>query len=461
MSKVIDKVPFKLYPVNKNNANVYSFWSSSPLINFELQGTEQKIINNGSLRLNGYMKIFQKSNKMYPANRFDMNGTADSPPSNEKVCYIDEKVSVASVIQSLTISNVSNSQIFEQIKEYPRMLSSLYAVSSSYYDLCSVAQNLGGSQANNDSISRTCSRQIPFSLSFKSGFLSGGNVSLANGGLKISINLNSDSAVLFGLNAGDFVYSLEDVYLSGEYLVLDKPIGPRKGVIDTYYQFQNYLNTAISSNDHQNLSLGLNNVISIYSNFIRSSWTSNSRYNSLSTPPLKNELNVDKDINQFSFNRGAVKYPLSYNVDEGKSNRNNVYDVLRSRLFLDAVQSYGLLTHSCISPFTQGVNDMVSKRENWLRTPQSCDGGNLMQWTSHNGAIWTRDGEVESSGKIYGIGVRLDMSNQGIAQDYSNANYNYNIQSELEGDCPNSVYTFVLSKTTVVSDGRGNVQYLN
>ena len=179
MSNVINRVPFKMFPLNKNNDNKYSFYSSAPLIVFEFQGTGQRVIKSDTLRLNGYMRIFNKNegNKL-PANRYDVDGTTVPQKNYEQICYPDDRVSVSSCIQTVTISNVNNAQIMEQIREYGRMLSSVLAVSSSYYDLCSTAQNTMASYPNNDCISRVSSGLIPFSIPIRSGFLQSSNVSL-------------------------------------------------------------------------------------------------------------------------------------------------------------------------------------------------------------------------------------------------------------------------------------------
>ena len=206
------------------------------------------------------------------------------------------------------------------------MLSSLLGASASYRDYCSTYQNTWGAYPNNDCMSRAISGDQPFALPLRSGFLMEPQpISLAQSGLKLTINLSSDAVVCYGLNGGDFVYQLSDLFLAGDYLVLAKPQGPEKGAMLQYHQFYNYLNTLNSGNDHQNLALNLSQVVSIYSNFIPSSWTSNSSYNGMSTPKLKDGAFVDTDINRIKFNRGAISYPLTFPLDELKSNEAGVF----------------------------------------------------------------------------------------------------------------------------------------
>jgi len=466
---VVEKVPFKLFPLNKTNDNTYSYFASSPLINFQFEQNGSRVIDPSSLKLVGRFRVFNKnSDNRAPANRFDVNGTANALPQEyEKVCYPDDRVSVSSCIQTLTISNLKG-QIFEQIREYNRMLSSLLGASASFRDYCSVYQNTWGAYPNNDCVSRAVSGDQPFALPLRSGFLMEPQpISLANGGLKLTINLSSDSVVLYGLNGGDFVYELRDLFLSGNYLVLDKPVAPQKGAMLQYHQFYNYLNTLNSGNDHQNLALNLSEVVSVYSNFIPSSWTANSSYNGMSTPKLKDGATFsDVNINRIKFNRGAVSYPLTFPIDELRANQDSVFDALRSRKFLNSIAGYYNLTHSTISPESEDIEDMITDRNEaqnltstnrWLRTPQGMDNGDVPAWSFANNAAWNRGGTVEKSGRVFGIGFRADQLVADIPQNYDKAAYNYVIESGHNADLPNSVYTFCLAKSTVFADGQGGV----
>ena len=74
------------------------------------------------------------------------------------------------------------------------------------------------------------SSDIPFAMPLRCGFLMEPQpISLANGGLKITLQLANDAQVLYGLSAQGFVYELRDLFLSGSYLVLDQPVAPEKG----------------------------------------------------------------------------------------------------------------------------------------------------------------------------------------------------------------------------------------
>ena len=161
------------------------------------------------------------------------------------------------------------SQLYEQVRSYGRMLSSLKATTSSYRDYCSVNQNVWGSFANQNCVANALSGDIPFACPLRCGFLMEDQlISLANGGLVIRLDLVNDAQALYGLSAKEgFVYELRDLFLAGNYMVLDEPVQPQRGEIVEYHQFYNYLNVLNSGNDHQNLNLNLKEVVSVYSNF--------------------------------------------------------------------------------------------------------------------------------------------------------------------------------------------------
>ena len=468
---VVEKVPFKLFPLNKTPDNKYSFYASSPIINFQFQATGARMIDPKSLRLNGRFRIFNRNadNQVLPANRFDRNCSDNATIQDfEQVAYISDRVGVSSAIASISISNMRG-QILEQNKSYGRMLSSLKATTSSYRDYCSVNQNVWGSFANQNCIANALSGDLPFSCPLRCGFLMENQmISLANGGLVIRLNLANDAQVLYGLNAKDgYVYEMRDLFLSGNYMVLDEPVQPQRGEIIEYHQFYNYLNVLNSGLDHQNLNLNLKEVVSIYSNFTPSTWASSYEFDSFSTPKILNTNNVEADTNEVRFNRASTMYPLQFPINERTANENDGFEALRSRHFLNSIGGYARLTHSTISATSealtnyQDADDFAQEvdevRINDYDTNQDVDRGLVSAWTFARNAEWKKSGAVEKSGNVWGIGFRTDELLIDAAQDYSTASYNYSIESTHDGTYPNSVYTYVLAKTQVFSDGQGGV----
>jgi len=460
---VVETIPFKLFPVNKAQDNAYSYHKSSPILTFEFNENFQRVIDPSSLRLCGRLRVYNQNStgasNQAPANRFDVAPLNATQQENEYVCYLDDRVSVSSAISQVNVANLKGN-LYEQFKNYNRAMASQMAVTASYKDLCSLYQMTFGSVPNNDCIARKCSGDIPFALRLMTGYLSNPEpISLASAGLSLSINLTSTSNAVYGLNAEDFVYELRDVFLMGKYMVLEKPISSSRDEIE-YDSAYNYLSIVNSGNDHNNLNLNLQRCSFIYQNFLPSAWNNNFNYNGFSTPELL-ELNAGnyeaKKLERVTFNRGAVRFPYNYDLDFEKTNRDGAFQALRSRTFLNAIFAFAENRNCSISPTTENVALMVEPRTQWLKTPQSADQGLVNGWTfPGQNTDWDRNGGVEKSARVYGIGLRLDNLFAGEAQDYSQASYNYSLKSELDSTV-NNTNVFVMAQTVVVSDSMGNL----
>ena len=168
-------------------------------------------------------------------------------------------MSASSAMQNVTISNLKGG-MFEQMKQYGRSMSSQMAITSSYKDLSSWYQNTYASHPRSDNMANVCSSEIPVALRLATGFLSQPQpLLLSNGGWSINIHVASTSAVLHGLNASNFVYSISDVFMAGKYLVFDNPINQSNSVME-YSAYYNYLNIIQTSNDHSNINMNLQRV---------------------------------------------------------------------------------------------------------------------------------------------------------------------------------------------------------
>ena len=471
---VVEKVPFRMFPLNKDPENKYSFYASSPIIDFSFQETGSRVIDRKSLRLCGRLRVVNRDNNNdpLPANRFDLNCSDNATAQdNEKVAYISDRVGVSSAFNSVSVANLKGN-LFEQVRDYNRMLSTLKAVSSSARDYFSVNQNVWGSFANQNCMANAISGDIPFCCPIRAGFLLDDSpISLANGGCKLTFQLANDAQFLYGANASDFVYELHDLFLSGNYLVLDQDVTPERGEIMEYHQFFSYRNTLNSSLDHNNLNLNLAEVVSIYSNFSPSTWTSSFQFDSFSTPKIMNAGNVETDLNEVRFNRGATMFPLTYPIRERQTNANEGFETQRSRHFLDSVAGYANLTHTTISPQSEALTNYKSTYEafqdgfdtllNNYNTPQGVDRGNVNSWNFRPNDAWRKNGYVEKSGRVWGIGMRLDQLLNDEDANYSQQSYNYSIDSDHDGVTPNSVFVFCLAKSKVFASGDGGVVSAN
>lgn len=455
---IIQKLPFKLYPVNKSNSGKYTYYKSSPILTFEFNENTTRLIDSKSLFICGKFRLINESGKKQrPANRFDVNGSDDTISSFEEVCYIDDRISVNSVLDTISVSSMRGNMA-EQASQYNRNLASSIAATTSYKDLCSYQNMTLTSCANNDVIAREVSGDIEFALPLQNGYFVSNKLISLERGLQIKINLAEDSKVIYGVSGSNYKYELEGVFLMGDYLILEDEL---KGLDAAYTSLYNFRNVMNSSNDHNNINIQLGAVNTIYHNFVPDSWSNNTSYNSFSTCPLlKSGFSEVAKINQYTINRGAVRYPNNYSVDESEINKEESFQTLRSRQYLNAIRPFFLNKKSLISPSSEQLNYMVDPRESDLRTPQSTDQGLVKAWKKSKEGVWSRSGSVEKSAHVFGIGVQLDGLFANSSSNYKNASYNYSIESELENET-NNVYIFALASTEFVTDRLGNVIAVN
>lgn len=455
------KLPWKMYPINKSNTGKYSYYKSSPIITFEFNETAARLIPSASMYLCGKFKLVNTGSKdQQPANRFDLVGSKEaSEHSYEQVAYIDDRIAINSIIDTISVSSMRGN-MYEQAANYHRNLASSIASTVSYKDLCSYQNMSMSSCANNDVIARECSGPMEFCLPLKNGYFTSNPLLSLERGLSLKINLAPDSQVIYGLNGESYKYELESVFLMGDYLILAEEI---KGLDASYTSFYNFMGVMQSNNDHNNINMNLQFVNTLFHNFIPSDWSNNNSYNSFSTCPLLNYTDDYKvaNIKQYTINRGAISYPNNYSVDEAKLNKTDSFQALRSRQYLDSLYPFALNKKCLISPTSENLTYMIDGRISDLTTPQTVDQGLVKSWKKDSvTGVWSRAGNIEKAAHVYGIGVRLDGLFEGSSSNYTQASYNYNIESDLDNKTSN-VYIYALATTELAVDKLGNVIAVN
>ena len=89
----VQKLPYKLYPLNKSSTGTYSYSNGSPILTFKFAQQDQRVLKSSSLFLCGRMKIKNKNKSNLPANRFDLYGSASADAeAYEEVAYIDDTI---------------------------------------------------------------------------------------------------------------------------------------------------------------------------------------------------------------------------------------------------------------------------------------------------------------------------------------------------------------------------------
>jgi hypothetical protein len=278
------------------------------------------------------MYITGKTASQMPSNHFDMPGTVGSNTETyEQVCYIDDRTGVSSMMQYVQCGDLYGSS-YEIIDDYARGASSINSVTTGYFDMCSNANMSLSACANNDVISREVCSPIEFAIAPQLGYIQSNSMIPLTRGWFFKTNLCADAMALYGVNADKFTVRLENVYMMGDYFELDKPLGN----IDMTYTSRKHRNGTLNSgNEYLNVDLNLAQVQSIYHNFAPKTWKESYSYNSFSTCPLlETDAGVDgfkvARIKQYNVNRGAIRFPNSYPVDETDINKEpNGFQTLR------------------------------------------------------------------------------------------------------------------------------------
>ena len=458
----VSKLPFKLYPLNKSSSGKYSYYQSSPIITFEFSQNELRLLKSGSLFLCGRMRIKNRNKANLPGNRFDLPGSASTDSQSwAEVCYMDDRIGVNAVIDNITVGDLQGS-IYEQAKNYNRNLASVIGVTHSYKHMCSFSNMALTSAPNNDVYQREVSSDMEFALSLSNGFFRSNTYVPLDRGIQIKINLASDNMVLFGKDAQNYVYELQNIFLMGDYIEIAKPRKSDKMQYVSYHNFHNVMN---SSNDHQNINLNLSMVNNLYHNFVPATWSNNFQYDSFSTCPLLNKpAGSDYQealIKRYTVNRSAIRFPLNFAVDETVANTNGSYQTIRSREYLNAIFPYHMNKSCALSADSEDRPDMFEARTDWLKTPQSTDQGLVPSWQkvqnqTTNDYEWQRTGDIEKSANLTGIGSQLDPMHMRAFIDYTRASYNYNIESELDAT-PTNTFVFGTAITNIGGSKSGQL----
>jgi hypothetical protein len=317
--------------------------------------------------------------------------------------------------------------------------------------MCSNANMSLSACANNDVISRELCSPIEFAIAPQMGYIQSNSMVPLTRGWFFKTNLCDDAMALYGLNADKFTVRLENVYVMGDCFELDKPLG----IIDITYTSRKHRNCALNSgNEYLNVDLNLAQLQYIYHKFAPKTWKESYSYNSFSTCPLL-ETDAGADgfkearIKQYNVNRGAIRFPNSYTVDETDINKEpNGFQQLRSRLYLDSIFSNAYNKHFLISPVSEGLSQMVQKPGDNLRTPQSVNFGFNKQWKKTQ----LLENGVEPANMnvhhTYLVSARHAMFARQSA-NFKSASYNYSIQSELNNN-PQSIFIYCNAGTTLL-----------
>jgi hypothetical protein len=289
-------------------------------------------------------------------------------------------------------------------------------------------------------------------------------IPLGNNGIRgmiIQIELSPDANVISNsnrgrptdatLNNGAF-YQLRDLSLTFESLIPDD-VGKGKMAIPSTGQFAynsvaNLYSVANTSDMTQSFNLGTTNTLSVFHNFIPTTHLNNYLHDSMKTPGLQNYNTANTDyagpdvrIDEVHFTKGGVKFPLDYELIESVPSTGRLPMASIEQNFMNAIKPIGEYNHSLKSLWTSA--NLVSKENiNGNPVPAASSPGVYQNTLDVGGAA------VVVNNKVFGIGVNFDPVSR-VGVNFKNTPYSLRIKSALNGNSPNSVYTYTLSRNVV------------
>jgi len=457
---IANKERAQIFPVNQPSNNTYSFKDGFPICTFNI-ATQNKLLDTNSLRLNGVLRVNNNAGVLPTNNTTVASATAG--------IALNERIGIAATLNQITLSSPENNRTLEVIRNYGRFLASTMPVihSQDDYDTnLQIGNPVSASKSFNGA--RQQNNEVEFSIPLRTGLLSSGQrLPLGQNGLRgltVELQLSPDSNALSGYNfydtdaqnnvrrnqvlatgiANGAFYQLKNLSLSYDLLVPDEEGMARLSVPATgqinYNSVSQIYGVLNSSDQTQSLNLGTSRTLAVHHNFIPTSNINNYSHDGFSTGRLQNSSGATANIRRATFLRGGQKFPLDYDLFVKEQGIENRPQTELDTKFMDSIKPYQSITHTLVSPFT---NNKISTHV--TQAPPT-------HYEPNSGPADTDT--LPDPEPVFGLGVRLDpLSNVGV--DYRNVPYSVRIVSDLDGNSPNSIYTYVLAQNSLMYSPQG------
>ena len=436
----------EIRPDNVPSDGVVSFKNGFPVLSFTISAQEG-LLDPASVRIVGDFNVYSNNN---------------DPPTRAQAgdkINANSRLGIFNVIDQLTIRSHRTKMICEQIRHYQKWMNSYMATTSSLQDQighlgesCLIMPN---SDAFREAVIETPGASLwerrSFSAHLPCGFLQSGQmVNLTNdafGGVQIEIMLSPDSNVLFfedGVIPGakaEAHYRLSDLKLTCEVHDLPQDQPP-----DTQGTFEfntiTSLYTSINSTNAQiQYSLGLKNLLSVFTNFMPVANINTLTADGQATTYPSNASAGTKGgtlapIERVQFLKGGSKFPASHDYvayivgDPNPAIQTNLPDPQIYKGLYDA-----------IAPVYNQIRSSVS--------PQNANRGYFMGTLQGADSYWA----VPEGGAVMGLGVKYGLG--GAGEDFSTEQFGISIDSQLTSDNPIGMYLFFKAKATLVYSPTG------
>ena len=434
----------QITPSNHTSTGKISYRDGNPIIQFVL-GEQNRMLDGGSVRLTGQFSVFKNGDQALPAAATTLR--------------MSEQLGMYSIIDSLTIKSQATHQVIEEIRNFPRFMSSYLPVTSSENDQSGhlaqqalVSSNFANQKATvvaNVANASNGGTGNAFCINLPCGLFNGRNPIplMANGrgglgGLLVEIQLAPDSNVLFDADGNsistdviDAFYELKGVSLVAEAMTPDPSLSIPPANTFEYNSISSYFTTFNSTNAIINFNLGLSRVLGVFGNIISASNINNRGANGVANAfPINSDTSqTPAEIKQLFFTRGGERFPLEYNIDTIQSDTtvpvnvsNTFADAQITQNYMNAIQQFSKIHRTQVSPINTKYRSGEAKVVNYIPDGGSCAG----------------------------LGVAYDViSGDGV--DFSSVNFGINMTTDMVTDSPQALYLFVHSKQTVAFSQNG------
>ena len=460
--------------INSPPDGKYSFKNGYPIAQFMIAQSDKYLVGK-SLRLTGEIEINTETPGQTPLNNAGVGGGNGATRRN---CSFDRVVGVASAIQQVTLSTLDN-QTLEMVKQYPRLLSSLVSATHGAADLTN--GNSVTQLVNSRSVVQACSLNTSrsFSIPLRTGLLSGtGLIPLGQNGTRgmiVQLECAPDASVLepfllaqendpdgeattSGTNASNslagFSYTLKNLSLTYDLLVPDEEgaammNNAAQGAL-TYNAYSNLYSVLNASDQTVTLNLGASKVQSVIHNMIPTTMINNPQEFSNALYKLQNGTE-EAALKEVAFAKAGVLFPRENRIDEKQpnagANGETEIDCETLQTYLNSIRNINDIDNTLASARTEA--GLATRLNSTVQTPAAhVDPSVLGSYSDRWGTTLTN-----MTHPMFGVGIRQDQFKHGV--DYSRQPYSVRITSALDGNSPNSLYTYVLAESQLMYSPQG------
>jgi|TARA_R110002167_G_scaffold127493_5_gene309161 hypothetical protein len=435
----------EIFPSNRAGNNVWSYRNGNPTLEFKFSKQDRYLLSS-TCKLHFTLRLRTALN-VAPNNNAQNGGAAVEVRTN---C----KIGAGCLFSNVTLSN-NNNQTLEFVRNFPKLLSSLIPARANFEDYSTLLQQQFAATSNNEAEGMINNHDIEVCMPLLVGmFLQGDPIPLGNSGLgALSIRLQMSPSIeaLYGLNAAGSYYEIVNPSLTA---AMGNPPGGVLPPISSYpyLAYNAYYNVLNNGDVNHNIAMGLRSVLSVFSNFVPTSWIANNVEDGNATPNLRNApyaVANDAVVQRYTTLKAGLKYPYQFAVDE-TSNITNVGGVQVANFEAQLARNFLSSISAPIKDLAQTLTGNISEA---TQAAPDLTGAAPLPLTKQN---------FNSQGyNVIGVGARYDQLGEGIGANFKDKTFSHRIQSTLDGVSPNSIYTFALSRNMVNFNDQGGISVSN